>query len=304
LAGGTGDSLTLDDVQPPIAGIYTFTATAPDGSTITSLPVIVGPSTTQKIVGTGEQVDADVHHPNGNVYDQLLLQGKGASLTADPGKVTRISFVDLSDNIVQVEFSGAGTLSLVMDDASTPAPAVNYNQPDVDYVKGHVAIVITGADETSNVMVFTVGRITAVNQSLFRDDVDYSGVAGIAYIAIQSTDGKFGGVRTGDVTYFATAGFTGVYAPGVQFLGPVNIGEIAAYDSAQPVIVLGSCESSRITGGSLMQPNGKPVMVSGLTALLFVDGTTSAGLLQLAQQNEGVLEENGVDVTDRIVVNP
>jgi hypothetical protein len=48
-----------------------------------------------------------------------------------------------------------------MDDAGTPAPAANYNQPGVNYVRGHVGIVITGADETTNLSVFSVGRIIA-----------------------------------------------------------------------------------------------------------------------------------------------
>ncbi len=38
---------------------------------------------------------------------------------------------------------------------------MNYNQPAVSYMKGHAGIVITGANETTNVSVFTVGRATA-----------------------------------------------------------------------------------------------------------------------------------------------
>ncbi|HVU26003.1 MAG TPA: DUF4347 domain-containing protein [Opitutus sp.] len=304
LSGGTGTTLTISDVQPPTAGLYTYTATAPGGSGSSSEPVIVGLSTTDTVVGTASVVGNDIVHPNGNVYDQVLLSGNGALVTADRNKITRISFVDLSDDIVQVEFSGTGTLSLVMDDASAPAPAANYNQPGVDYTKGHAGVVITGADETSNLNIFTVGRLTAVNQALFKDDVDYAGIADIAFVAIQSKNGKFGAVRTGNVTYYASQGFTGVYAPGVEITGPVNIGEISAYDSARPVIVLGSCASSSITGGSLLQPNGQPIVVSGLTQLKFVDGTTSAGVVLPAQHNQGVLQDNGVDVTDQVVVNP
>src|SRR5690606_35276389 len=40
LPGATGSSLTLSDVQPPTAGLYTYTATLPGGGGGTSEPVI------------------------------------------------------------------------------------------------------------------------------------------------------------------------------------------------------------------------------------------------------------------------
>jgi hypothetical protein len=301
---GTGPSLTLPDVQPPTAGLYTYTATVPGGGSGMSEPVIVGLATTEEVIGTAESVGESIQHPNGNVYDQVLLEGNGASITAEPSKITRLSFIDLSDDIVQVEFSGAGTLSLVMDDASTPSPSANYNQPGVDYVRGHAGIVITGANETSNLSVISVGRITAVNQALFRDDVAYDGVANVAFVAIQSTNGQFGGIRTGNVEYFASQGFTGVYAPGVAFNGPINLGDIQAHDSATPVLVVGSVDNVRICGGNLAQPNGQPIKVDGLTQLTMAPGQTSQGNALPAQTNQGVLEQDGVDVTDLIVVNP
>jgi len=304
LPNGSGPSLTLGNMQPPVAGLYTYTATVPGGGSGTSAPVIVGLTTDEKVVGTGDVVGSDIQHPNGNIYDQVLLEGNGASVTADPNKIMRLSFVDLSNDIVQVEFSGAGTLSVVMDDASSPSPAANYNQPGVDYVKGHVGLVITGANETSHLTVFTVGRITAVNQTLFKDGVDYDGVANIAFVAIQSTNGKFGSIRTGNAHYFANQGFTGVYAPGVTFTGPVNIGDVTAFDSATPVLVFGAVALVQITGGNLAQDNGLPVTVGGIVAMKFVPGTTSQGDTLPAQANAGVLTEDGVDVTDDIVVAP
>lgn len=304
LTGQTGSSLTLNDVQPPTAGLYTYTATIPGGGSGASNPVIVGLATTEKIIGMGEEVGANIVHPNGEVYNQVLLEGPAATVTANPQQITRVSFIDMSNDIVQIEFSGAGTLSLVMDNAATPAPAANYNQPGVDYVRGHAGIVITGANETTNLSVFTVGRSNAVNQTLFVDTADYDGVADIAFVAIQSTDGKFGGIRTGNVIYFATAGFTGVYAPGVELTGPMYVGNVSAFDSASPVLIVGSVTDARIAGGDLFQANGQPVRVSGLTQLEFVDGTTSHGVVLPAQANRGVLLEDGVEVTSQIVVNP
>ncbi|MEO5959020.1 MAG: hypothetical protein ABIR80_07875, partial [Opitutaceae bacterium] len=61
---------------------------------------------------------------------------------------------------------------------------------------------------------------------------------------------------------------------------------------------LGASGDTRITGGDLLQANGQPVKVSGLTQLKFTLGSTShvAGNLP-AQTIKGRLEQNGIDVT-------
>ncbi len=143
-----------------------------------------------------------------------------------------------------------------------------------------------------------------MNSALFKEGVTYDGVADVAFVAIQSANGKFGGIRTGNVNYCASQGFTGVYAPGVEFAGPINIGEVTAFDSATPVLVFGAAGTVNITGGNLAQDNGSPVAVSGITKVQFVDGQTSQGVTLPAQQNQGVLTESGVNVTSQIVVNP
>ncbi|MEO5961772.1 MAG: glycoside hydrolase family 43 C-terminal domain-containing protein [Opitutaceae bacterium] len=305
IAGATGNALTLSSATITDAGLYTIEAT--NISTAASVPAIVGITSTSKAIGTAAEVGADILHPTGNVYDQVLLQGKAATITADAGQVTRISYIDLTNDIVQVEFSGAGTLTLSLDASSGPSTPLNYNQPSVSYLKGHARIVISGANETSNVSVFSVGRANAVNQALFRDDVTYDGWADVASLAISSTDGKFGGLRTANANFISTAGITGVYAPGVQFSGPVNIGNVSASDSATPMIVIGGAAGgTRIAGGDLLQPNGQHVVVAGLTALEFVNGTSSHGTLSAARANRARLRlhQSGADVTDQIVVNP
>jgi hypothetical protein len=85
---------------------------------------------------------------------------------------------------------------------------------------------------------------------------------------------------------------------------PVFIGDIAAFDAATPVILLGGAANTSINGGDLLQTNSAPVQVSGLVQLKFVNGSTSHGLLLSAQNNQGVLMQNGVNVTGQIVVNP
>ena len=328
LSGAVDSTLSLANIQPANAGLYTYIVAIPGGAGGSSDPAILGVSTTSEVIGAGTVLQpTHIPHPNGNIFDQILLTGAAETLTAIPGQVARTSFIDLNDDIVQVEFSGAGTLSLVLDSVSGPAAPVNYNQPAVSYIKGHAGIVITGADETSNVSVFAVGRATAFDptgafnillavspsnnpanngSSLFvgHAATAYDGVADIAFIAITSPSGKFGGVRASNASCLATAGYTGIYAPGVAFAGPVFIGDISASAAATPVFIIGSALDTRITGGDLLQANGQPVKVSGLTQLKFTAGTTSNNAPLPAQTNKAVLQQNDVDITPQIVVNP
>ncbi len=326
ISGATAATLTLT-VQFAHAGSYDVVVTDAHGSVI-SPAATLGVSSSAKVTGSGTEVGSNTPHPNGKVFDQVLVSGAAEAITADwqQNQVTRTSFIDLDHDIVQVEFSGPGTLTLVLDAASAPARPVNYNQT-VDYMKGHAGIIITGADERTNVSVFTVGRATAFDPTggfnfllpisatndpanngspLFHghDATNYDGIADIAYLAISSPTGKFGGVRTANAHYFASKGLTGIYAPGVAFSGPIYMGELTAFDSAVPVIVTGSAGDARITGGDLLQDNGQAVEVSGIAQLKFVDGSTSHGELLPAQANQAALEEDGVDVTEQIVVNP
>ncbi len=303
IPGATGQTYTVANVQPGNTGIYTVLL---NGSTTNSQSAALGISTTAKIVGAAQEVGSNIQHPNGNVYDQILLQGAAATVTADSalGQVTRISFIDLSDDIVQVEFAGKGSLSIVLDNASGPAQPTKYNQPTVAYMKGHATITIVGADQTTNVSVFSVGKGNAVNQTLFPPGMTYDGWADIATIAIASSNGQFGGVRTANTTYLNTKGLTGLYAPGVTFTGPVRINNISASSTATPVLMIGSGSDTTINGGDLFQSNSAGVQVSGLSQLKFQAGADSASNIFPAQNCRGRLIQNGVDVTNQIVVNP
>jgi len=303
IPGATGATFSLDAAGPANTGIYTALISA-NGQVSSTVPATLGLMSTAKVLGNGQEVGSDIVHVNGNIYDQVLLQGAAATVTADAGQVLRMSFVDLNDDIVQVEFSGAGTLSVVLDAPSGPAQAASYNQPTVSYMKGHAGLVIAGANETTNVSVFSVGRITALNQALFRDNVSYDGVADIAFISILSANGKFGGLRASNASLWATRGVTGINAPGVQFTGPVYVGDISAMETATPILLTGSAGDVRITGGDLTQLNGAAVQVSGVTQVQFVDGTTSQGTTLPALSNRGRLEQGGRDVTSEIVANP
>lgn len=302
VAGATNATLTITNAQSAHAGIYTVVVSNSSGS-VTSDPAVLGVTTTAKVIGAGAEIGPNILHPNGNTYDQVLLQGTAATITADPGQVTRISYVDLTDDIVQVEFAGAGSLSLTLDNPSGPAAPVNYNQAQ-NYMKGHATIVIAGANESTNVSVFSVGRLTAVDQSIFKGGITYEGIADLACVAILSPGGKFGGVRTANTVFFNTRGITGLFAPGIQFAGPVYIGDINGFDTSTAVIITGAVGDAQITGGSLAQSNGRPVQVSGLTQLKFVNGTTSHSVVLPAQLIQGQLLDNGIDVTAAVASSP
>lgn len=298
LPNATSATLALSAVQPANAGLYALNVTA-QGSTAVSAPSIVAPVSTVKLVGGGTEFPDIVHPATGYIYDQILLQDAAASVTADPGQILRISFIDLNDDIVQVEFSGPGTLTVVLENATGPALPVKYNQ-DTLYRKGHASVLLVGATENTHLSIFSVGTAVNSNPNLYKPGVSYDGHADLAFIAIASTNGKFGGLRAGNAHLFATKGFTGLYAPGVTFSGPVYLGDITASDTATPVYMIGGPADARITGGDLLQLNGRGVQMDAVVPVAFTAGTTSHGVLLPAQPNLARFEKNGLNVTAQV----
>ncbi len=302
IAGATSASYTIANADPSHAGVYV--ALASDGTvTKPSEPAIVGIASTVKVLGAGSEVGTNIAHPNGNIYDQVLLNGTSATIRADAGQVVRTSYIDLSDDIVQVEFGGAGSLTITLDNASGPAAPVKYNQ-SVSYMKGHATIVLTGADATTNLAVFSVGRITAVNQALFIDGVTYNGMADIASIAIAG-NGSFGALLTANTVYSGSRGYVGVYAPNVQLNDRLFVGDVSATETGSPTLVLaGVATPARITGGDILQGNARAIQITGLARLEMSAGTDSHGVQQVAQPSRGRVERAGVDVTAEVVIQP
>ena len=71
------------------------------------------------VVGGGEEVGSDISF-QGNTYDQILMTGASVTVSADAGQIVRVSAVDSNDDIVQYEFSGAGTMNISLD----PSPVI------------------------------------------------------------------------------------------------------------------------------------------------------------------------------------
>ncbi len=216
---------------------------------------------------------SDIVHANGNVYDQVLLKSSAITVTNDPGQITRVSFLDVDGDIVQAEFSGAGslTISLDPDTYSGPAEAANYNQPGVLYVKGLASFTIQGSDASTNFSVFTVGTLTAhngVNNPIFADGKlggdHISDVQRLTIVADPSNPNgsTFGGIRASNAVFSASSGVVGITAANVHVQNIVRIGDIDAMGSATPALIFGQDSqfgSVDVGGGDLLSTNGKAI---------------------------------------------
>ena len=220
------------------------------------------------LTGSGDIVGQDIKHPSGNVFDQVLLTSQHIKLKARPGRITRASFMDHNLDIVQVEFSGAGTFTINLDPAtfvSARFPPL-YNQ-QVKYVTGTASIVIEGADASTFFSVFTVGKINAVNQALFRSGTYYDAQADIKLLEVVNSVG-FGGMQLANAVFSGSNGKVGVDARDVPIAVRLTIGDIDASGDAIPYLLFGkssftvpaSNSGLRITGGDLLQSNGASIV--------------------------------------------
>jgi len=246
------------------------------------------------LTGGGTEVLSNVAHPNGNLYDQVLMTGASVTVTADPGQVTRVSYLDLSGDIVQIEFSGKGSLSITLD-ADTykaPAEAANYAQPGVKYVQGLASLTIRGSDATTNIGAFAVGTATAnggAENPIFAGGKSGGNhMADVARLTIrhdaQNPNGStFGGIRAANVIFSDDSGMVGIEARKVHVQDVVRIGDVIANGTATPTMAFGVSSQFgvvSVAGGGLRSPSGR-VDLSGDTYAFswsFVDGTDAAGV--------------------------
>ncbi len=238
------------------------------------------------IEGSGTIAGTNIEHPNGNIFDQILLTGQSITFRADPDQISRVSFIDENDDIVQVEFSGAGTatINLNPNTFSGPALPLNYNQ-DITYVKGRPSFVIEDADNSSFFSIFTVGVINAVNQALFPPETVYDGVADVTLLEVINSTG-IGGIQSANTLYSGSSGKVGIDASGVPIATQLLVGDIDASNEAEPFLLFSEGSFTiqtdnpgmRITGGDLLQSNGKSIIVAS-------EGSENAGFSTLIAQN-------------------
>ena len=286
VAGATGSTFTTGALsastnfwaQVTNAGGTANSDTAVINVTALAVPLILD--------GSGDIAGENIQHPNGNVFDQILLTGESIQLQARPGQITRVSFMDETEDIVQVEFSGAGTFTVTLDPATFLPPAIppRYNQA-VEYVTGKPSVVIEGADANTFFSIFTVGKINAVNQALFPEGQVYDAKADVTLVEVINSTGM-GGMQLSNTAFSGSTGKTGVDARGVAIAVRITVGDIDADGDAVPHLLFGEGSFTvpagnpglRITGGDLAQTNGALVVVAE-------SGSTTTGFETLITQN-------------------
>ena len=302
---GIGKIRLIDDPVAVFAPGQSLTAIDDFGFTpLTGVGVI--------LEGSGDIVGTDIQHPNGNIFDQVLLTGQNVTVRAELNQITRVSFIDENDDIVQAEFSGSGTLTVNLDPTtfSGPAPPLKYNQT-VPYVKGRPSFVIENADINTFFSLFTVGSINAVNQALFPPGEVYDAQSDASLVQIVNST-AMGGIQCANVKFSGSSGQVGIDARGVPIAVRATVGDIDASGSAAPVLIAGEGSFTvgaanpgmRITGGNLQQSNGASVIVSpggsttpGFATLISQNNVKSDGTEQPTQSiNSQFANEDGVDV--------
>ena len=236
--------------------------------------------------GSGDIVGEDIPHPSLNVFDQVLLTGPYIKLKAKPFQITRVSFMDEDEDIVQVEFSGAGTFTITLDPATFLPAALppRYNQA-VEYVTGKPSVVIDGADANTFFSIFTVGSINAVNKALFPEGEVYDAQADVTVVEVINSTG-IGGMQLSNAVFSGSTGDVGVIARGVPIAVRLTVGDVDADGDAVPHLLFGegsftvpaSNPGFRITGGDLEQTNGASIVVAA-------GGSTTPGFESLIAWN-------------------
>jgi len=223
--------------------------------------------------GEGDVVGENIQHPNGNVFDQILLTGKSIKVQAKPGQITRVSFLDENEDIVQAEFSGTGDFTITLDPETFQPAALpaRYNQ-DVKYVTGKPSIVVDGADASTYISLFTVGRLNAVNENLFPEGQEYDAKADVKLVEVTNCS-EIGGMLMGNAEFSGKSGKVGVDARNVKVKQRVTFGDIDASGDAVPYLLFdeGAWEEEgegegdpgpMVAGGDLLQTNGAPIVVA------------------------------------------
>ena len=286
VAGATSGTLTTGALT--VSTNYWAQITNAGGSvdSDTAVITVTAPPVPLVLDGSGDIAGEDIQHANGNVFDQILLTGESVQLQAKPGQITRVSFMDETEDIVQVEFSGNGTFTVTLDPATFLPPAVppRYNQ-SVEYVTGKPSVVIDGADANTFFSIFTVGRINAFNQTLFPEGQVYDAQADVSLVEVVNSTG-LGGVQLSNTVFSGSTGKVGVDARGLPIAVRLTVGDIDASGDAVPHLLFGEGSFTvpagnpglRITGGDLLQTNGAAVVVAE-------SGSTTTGFDSLITQN-------------------
>ncbi len=194
---------------------------------------------TNIVSGSGEVSGVDIGHPNGNIYDQVLMTGREVTVRAQPGQIVRTSFLDIDNDIVQVELSGSGTLRIELDNFQGSTEPFLYNQPGVRYMKGEPLIYLEGSSFDTNISIFSIGRISIlpfVNNTLFASDIFYDGMADVKFL--QVTGNGISRIGCGNVEFRGSSGLIGIQVI-VPVINDVIIGDVEAIGLSSPILMFG-----------------------------------------------------------------
>ena len=79
------------------------------------------------IIDDGVETESNfLHEPSGNTLDLVRLTGQIVTVTADEHQITRVSYIDLDGDLVNVDFAGAGEMSISLADEGFIASADFY----------------------------------------------------------------------------------------------------------------------------------------------------------------------------------
>lgn len=224
--------------------------------------------------GNASLASTNTLHPNGVTYDQVLLNSSSVTAKADPGQVTRISWIDENDDILMAEFAGSGTLTVTLEGFSGPAAPIKYNQPSVSYGKGRAMLKVLGSSPNTYLAVFSLGAANMVNTSILMP-VSYNGIADIKQLIVGRTGNlgyidRIGGLYMGNVNFVGSTGFVGIVGDNdnvyIQVDGRLALHNIFASGSADPVLCIDYLNVTGpdggipiIAGGNLVQGNSKRI---------------------------------------------
>jgi hypothetical protein len=286
VAGATSGTLTTGALTVSTNYWAQITNAGGSADSDTAVITVAAPAVPLVLDGSGDIAGENIQHANGNVFDQILLTGESIQLQARPNQITRVSFMDETEDIVQVEFSGTGSFTVTLDPATFLPPAIppRYNQA-VEYVTGKPSVVIDGADANTFFSIFTVGRINAFNQALFPEGQVYDAQADVSLVEVVNSTG-LGGVQLSNTVFSGSTGKVGVDARGVPIAVRLTVGDIDADGDAVPHLLFGEGSFTvpagnpglRITGGDLLQTNGASIVVAE-------SGSTTPGFDILITQN-------------------
>lgn len=229
------------------------------------------------VVQGGTEVRSDVLQPDGSVYDEVLMTGQAVEVRADPGQGVHVVFLDPDGDLVQVDYSGVGWVSITMPAADDPVhagtsraavgnvAAEHYLASAARYVQGLATVAVGESDASSNLSITSVGPANGA-ATLFdpthQGGDHFADLARILLVGNPSNPAgfsNFGSLEAGNVQFSDVVGFVGIIGKDVAVQGTVSIGDIETHESGVPTLSFNSNSQFQtvwVRGGDLSQPNG------------------------------------------------